>query len=475
MTGSLYVDNIGGGTQSASAANQTDSTTAGLLVPRMTTAQRTAIAAPATSLLVYDTDLSLFYAYIGAAWVSLGGTGANAPASATYITQTANSGLSAEQALSSLATGLMQVTTTTGVVSSVTTSAGLLALISDETGTGALVFAGSPALTGNVSITGDAASSPILLLTDNDTGGTFGNAFIGQSSRNGAALNSGDPLFNFGGRGYGTTGFGSALTGMIRFVAAEAFSDSTRGTLIEFRVTAAGGASPLPRMYLTDGGNLGLKTASSTVVNDLGIGGGTARVIGMERNSTANTAGAQLTITSAGATSAATDKAAGALVLKTGIGTGNALPGALTLTGDAMSETSGTTDHAQVRRLSINHKVLTDNSAITIENAVLAAGTGIGVIIDYAIEVRDGTDMQIETGSVYVSGVNKAGAFTMTITEVNSQQAVSSGTLATTWAVSSANPAAVSVNANSSLTPSTGYPRISYSVQNLTQQALTAA
>jgi hypothetical protein len=43
--------------------------------------------------------------------------GSGAPTDATYITQTANGSLSAEQALGSLATGLMNSTTTTGVVS----------------------------------------------------------------------------------------------------------------------------------------------------------------------------------------------------------------------------------------------------------------------------------------------------------------------------------------------------------------------
>src|SRR6185369_1105431 len=57
---------------------------------------------------------------------------------------TPNGTLSAEQALSALSTGLMAVTTTTGVVSSITDSAGLAGKISDETGTGALVFANSP-------------------------------------------------------------------------------------------------------------------------------------------------------------------------------------------------------------------------------------------------------------------------------------------------------------------------------------------
>lgn len=52
------------------------------------------------------------------------GTLAAAPVAATYVVQTADSELSAEQALSSLSTGLMKVTTTTGVVSSVAAPSG---------------------------------------------------------------------------------------------------------------------------------------------------------------------------------------------------------------------------------------------------------------------------------------------------------------------------------------------------------------
>ena len=76
-----------------------------------------------------------------------GGGGGGAPTNATYITQTANGSLSAEQALSSLSSGIMRVATTTGVITSLTDSAGIAANISDETGTGALVFGTSPALT----------------------------------------------------------------------------------------------------------------------------------------------------------------------------------------------------------------------------------------------------------------------------------------------------------------------------------------
>jgi hypothetical protein len=44
-------------TPQASAVLQADSTTQGFLPPRMTTAQRVAIASPANGLIVFDTDV----------------------------------------------------------------------------------------------------------------------------------------------------------------------------------------------------------------------------------------------------------------------------------------------------------------------------------------------------------------------------------------------------------------------------------
>lgn len=79
-------------------------------------------------------------------WDAAGSGGGGAPTDATYITQTANGTLSAEQALSSLSTGLMVVTTSTGVITSITDSAGLDTNISDDTGTGALVFGTNPTI-----------------------------------------------------------------------------------------------------------------------------------------------------------------------------------------------------------------------------------------------------------------------------------------------------------------------------------------
>ncbi|MCF7560890.1 hypothetical protein L3X39_09610 [Sabulilitoribacter multivorans] len=64
---------IGTTTPHASSILDITSTTQGVLTPRMTTAQRTAIATPADGLLVYDTDEDSFYFYDGVSWVRLGG------------------------------------------------------------------------------------------------------------------------------------------------------------------------------------------------------------------------------------------------------------------------------------------------------------------------------------------------------------------------------------------------------------------
>ena len=68
-------NNVGIGTTSPNATAVLDVTSSnkGVLVPRLTTAQRTAIVSPAQGLLVYDTDLGCFYYYntTTSAWVSL--------------------------------------------------------------------------------------------------------------------------------------------------------------------------------------------------------------------------------------------------------------------------------------------------------------------------------------------------------------------------------------------------------------------
>ena len=77
MVAASHTQSVGIGTTSPHASAQIDvsSTTKGILVPRMTSAQRGAIAAPAQGLLVYDTDTNSFWYHNGTIWTNLAGNG----------------------------------------------------------------------------------------------------------------------------------------------------------------------------------------------------------------------------------------------------------------------------------------------------------------------------------------------------------------------------------------------------------------
>jgi hypothetical protein len=59
----------------SSALLDMTSTTKGLLIPRMSTLQRTAIPSPATGLMVYDTNLNAFMFFDGTNWGNINGNG----------------------------------------------------------------------------------------------------------------------------------------------------------------------------------------------------------------------------------------------------------------------------------------------------------------------------------------------------------------------------------------------------------------
>ncbi|MEQ1746373.1 MAG: hypothetical protein ABMA02_13170 [Saprospiraceae bacterium] len=85
--------NTDGTTADPSAMLDVKSTQRGMLVPRMTTAQRTTISAPATGLLVFDTSTTTFWFFNGTIWIELGaGAGPSGPSviSPTQITAPAH-------------------------------------------------------------------------------------------------------------------------------------------------------------------------------------------------------------------------------------------------------------------------------------------------------------------------------------------------------------------------------------------------
>ena len=67
-------------TPDASSALEIESTTGGILIPRMTETQRDAIASPASGLMIYQTDQDFgFYFYNGTQWTSVGMSGPQGP------------------------------------------------------------------------------------------------------------------------------------------------------------------------------------------------------------------------------------------------------------------------------------------------------------------------------------------------------------------------------------------------------------
>jgi len=71
---------VGTTTPNGSALLEIQSTTKGMLFPRMSNAQRNAIASPATGLLIFQTDNTPgFYYYSGSAWKSVNAFNSNVP------------------------------------------------------------------------------------------------------------------------------------------------------------------------------------------------------------------------------------------------------------------------------------------------------------------------------------------------------------------------------------------------------------
>jgi len=196
---------------------------------------------------------------------------------------------------------------------SATTSAQLAGVISNETGSGALMFGTSPTITTSLIMSDGAtvgqAAGPLLTFDDSNnlleyTGGnllvgtsanitTVGDNFIFQVAADGAdaggviarfTADSAPPFFGFLKSRNATIGSNTIVNdddelGRIQFVAADgndfnsysaviqAFVDGTPGVndtpgRLVFGTTADGAASPTARLYLLSDGGLGLNTAT---------------------------------------------------------------------------------------------------------------------------------------------------------------------------------------------------------------------
>lgn len=317
--------------------------------------------------LIYDQANQCFaISTNGAAYQCLSTAVSGAPSNATYITQTPNTTLTNEQALSTLDTGALLNTNGTGVLSvysggactnqfvrSINASLGLtcasVSLTADVTGTlpvgnggtgtntaftsGSIVFAGSSGVYSqdnanlfwnnsskrfgigtnvpNVQvhqyslgsavyrIESDATTGFAGLLLENDTGlilqsNNFGSA--STTSLFGMTMASWSAIYNGGGTNNGMI-IGTLSSSPIAF-----------------------GTANVERMRITSTGLFGLLTTNPT--QSFSFNGNASRTIWLERHTTADTAGNTLTVQAGGATSGATNRNGGDLILAPGIATG---------------------------------------------------------------------------------------------------------------------------------------------------------
>lgn len=350
----------------------------------------------------------------GATAVSTGGS-----ADAKYIVQTADGSLANAQALSALSTGLVKVTTTTGVLSTAAagtdyvgfngalgtpssgtltsctglpiagttgygtgiatvlatpSSANLAAACTDETGSGLLVFATSPTFTTGMTITGGtvAANSPVISATEtwNNSGVTF--------------------------------------------------------TGIKLNVTnsASGGAS---------------------LLQDLQVGG--SSVFNIATNGAVSSLNTFQTYSST------------RLATQLG-GNGFCLPYEYPIKWNSVASTSGALFANGSFETEFLHgtKTLTESTATSLVRVTVGSGSTAGGTLHYVINADDGTDFQERSGTVNFAIVNKAGSLTAAVGTVASEAvAVSSGTLTVSFDTNSGAAGTMDLRANavSSLTQTT--------------------
>lgn len=218
----------------------------------------------------------------------------------------------------------------------------------------------------------------------------------------------------------------------------------------------------------------GINAADSTV--NVSIGGsvtvagpaGTPFVLSVPRNA-AGTNGSSMTIQSGGGASAASNKNAGDLVLQTGIATGTKR-GNVRIQQSVGSVTSGTTDNTVTDRMVFaGRQVITSGVTTTVVTPTVAASAACSVVIKYGILVTGSGDVQSETNTISIAMVNKAGTFTSSVQSGTAVQALSAGTLTTSFTVTAAGVIQVASTTNlASPTMS-----IVYDVDNMSSSVIT--
>jgi len=250
---------------------------------------------------------------------------------------------------------------------------------------------------------GTATTRSRGLVTIGDAG-AGGSLFI-----NTASLNSTYPS------GLAIDGSYTTLNTVVNLKATGAYGGGGYNSAMTFYTTLNTTATEW--MRITNLGNVGLGTTSPT--NLLSFGGNAARKMWMERHTTANTAGNNLTIQSGGATATATDKNGGDLILSSGTATGTGSSKVSIYTATAAS--TGTADNAPTVKVTVlgsgymgigtvtptnlfnvngAYNYFTDSSSVNdswgfATTAITAMTAGMQIFVNISVANTDGATLQI--------------------------------------------------------------------------------
>jgi len=161
--------NNDGSTAATSAMLDVKSTTKGFMMPRVTSAQRTAIASPVLGLLVFDTDTKTIWAYNGASWSNL--TSAGGGSLTLPFNQTVNEPGTA-----------FKITNTSGAIQGVSSNISTAALSGSNNSTGGMGVIGSSSAATGIGVSGQSSVGTGVFGLSSDGVG------VKASSTNGLAL-----------------------------------------------------------------------------------------------------------------------------------------------------------------------------------------------------------------------------------------------------------------------------------------------
>jgi uncharacterized protein (TIGR02145 family) len=265
---------IGIGTETPNAAAILDitSTSRGLLLPRMTTTQRNAIASPVAGLMIYNTTSNCMNLFNGAGWNELCGTATQGLITTINCAGATHNGtLTSGSAASSVSSVISytggnglpysgQTVTSTGVTGlTATLSAGTMA-----SGAGSLTYTitGTPSGSGTASFAISVGGQSCTLTRTVFEVGTIASAFNCGSATNNGTLTSGSAASSVssvisytngnGGTHNGQTVTSTGVTGLTATLASGIFANGS-GTLT-YNITGTPSASGTATFAISIGG-----------------------------------------------------------------------------------------------------------------------------------------------------------------------------------------------------------------------------